>query len=97
MLLGGTPMAWNAITDHNEAPNVNVVANPDYYTPAAPWHPKLPNSPMLGLSKANAAGTMKVHAHLRAPHFRLFHHNRIGGYWSRRMFRGAIRGLFGGW
>jgi hypothetical protein len=95
MIMGGTPMAWNAITDHNESkPQADVVQYHDYVTPAAPWHPKLPNSPMLGLGQSAASGSV----HLHAPHLHIrLHHNRIGGYWSRRAFRGAIRGLFGGW
>jgi hypothetical protein len=91
--IGGGSTVWNNVTDHNEPP-AHVIVQPVRAHHMPLWSPKPVKGPAAVGSKS---GTTKLHLRLHGLHLHGLHHNRIGGYWSRRAFRGAFRGLFGGW
>jgi hypothetical protein len=97
MIMGGGDTAYHAITDQNEAkPLASPVQYHDYITPG--WQAtSSPNH--YALWSLTPSATSSTGMHIRAPHLNmlhggLLHHNRIGGYWSRRAFRGVLH-LFG--
>jgi hypothetical protein len=94
MLIGGASEGLHSVENFFDPEPAHVVVQPARFNPLPLWSPK-PQKPFTHLSTAGSSSGMKLKLHFHSLHFRL--HHRIGGYWTRRMFRGAFRGLFSGW